>query len=401
MLYELYDLTAASMYPARVWAEAASGVLRDQPGPAPLTWASRAAVAWSDVAVDLIRPRGKPAWDIRQHRGSEHPLHEEVALDLPFVRLLHFKPGKPSPRVLLVAPMSGHHATLLRGTVQDLLDAGHDVYVTDWRDARLVPLHAGDFDLASYVETLILFMRHLGPDTHVMAVCQPAPVLVAAVSLMASRQDPAQPRSMTLMGGPVDTRAAPTAVTKLAAQHPIEWFERHLVTTVPFWHVGAFRRVYPGFLQLAAFISMNSDRHVEAHRRMFDHLVQGDAESAAAHRKFYDEYLAVMDVPANYYLQTVETFFQTHALPRGVMHVRGERVETEAVFRTAIMTVEGELDDISAPGQTLAAQTMCSGVPSERRVQYVQPGVGHYGIFNGRRWRTEILPRITAFMAAA
>ena len=326
---------------------------------------------------------------------------ETVELDLPFVRLLHFKPARPGTRVLLVAPMSGHHATLLRGTTQDLIDTGHDVYVTDWRNARIVPLDAGDFDLSSYIETLIVFMRHLGPDTHVIAVCQPAPALVAAVSLMASRQDPAQPRSMTLMGGPVDTRAAPTAVTKLAAQHPIEWFERHVVTTVPWWHAGAFRRVYPGFLQLAAFMSMNPDRHVEAHRRMFDHLIQGDADSAAAHRKFYDEYLAVMDVPANYYLQTVETFFQTHDLPRGTMKVRGEPVETSAVFRTALMTVEGELDDISAPGQTLEAQKICSGIPEDRRTHYVQTGVGHYGIFNGRRWRNEILPRISTFLAAA
>ncbi len=401
MLYALHDLASASLYPARLWSQAASGVLRDHPGPDVLNWPARAAVAWSDVASDLLRPRGKPAWDVRERRGSEVALHEEVVLDLPFVRLIHFKPAVPGPRVLLVAPMSGHHATLLRGTTQDLLDTGHDVYVTDWRDARIVPLHAGDFDLGSYIETLIVFMRHLGPDTHIIAVCQPAPAVVAAVSLMASRQDPAQPRSMTLMGGPVDTRAAPTAVTKLAEQHPIQWFERNVVSTVPCWHPGAFRRVYPGFLQLAAFMSMNPDRHIEAHKRMFDHLVRGDAESAAAHRKFYDEYLAVMDVPASYYLQTVETFFQTHALAKSEMDVRGEPVLPAAITHTALMTVEGELDDISAPGQTLAAQSLCANIPSDRREQYLQPGVGHYGIFNGRRWRTEILPRIATFLRAA
>ena len=233
-----------------------------------------------------------------------------------------------------------------------------------------------------------------------MAVCQPAPAVDAAVSLMATRNDPAQPRTMTLMGGPVDTRAAPTVVTKLAQEHPIEWFERHVTTTVPPWHPGAFRRVYPGFLQLAAFISMNPDRHIAAHRKMFDHLVQGDEDSAAAHRRFYDEYLAVMDVPASYYLQTVEIFFQKHDLAEGRMMVRGERVVPSAIERTALMTVEGALDDISAPGQTIAAQVMCSGVPSDRRAQYLQPEVGHYGIFNGRKWRHEILPRIGAFIAA-
>jgi len=302
--------------------------------------------------------------------------------------------------VLLVAPMSGHHATLLRGTVQDMIDAGLEVFITDWRDARIVPLVYGDFDLGSYVQTVAKFLQHLGPETHVVAVCQPAPAVVAAVSLLAARNDPAQPRSMTLMGGPVDTRAAPTIVTRLAQEHSIHWFERHVIDTVPPWHPGAFRRVYPGFVQLAAFISMNPDRHVEAHRRMFEHLVKGDDDSAAAHRRFYDEYLAVMDVPASYYLETVETFFQKHDLARGRMRVRGELVDPTSIQRTALMTVEGELDDISAPGQTIAAHTMCASIPSSRRAQYLQEGVGHYGIFNGRKWRTEILPRIKSFIIA-
>ncbi len=402
MIYALHDAAAAALLPARAWARAASSMLRETPGPDVLTWGTRAAVAWADVAHDVLRPRGKPDWNIKVSRGAEEPLHEVVELDQPFVRLLRFQaPGAIGRRLLLVAPMSGHHATLLRGTVQDMVDAGFEVFVTDWRDAKIVPLLHGDFDLSSYVETVIGFLQHLGPNTHVVAVCQPAPAVVAAVALMAARNDPAQPRSMTLMGGPVDTRAAPTVVTKLALEHPIEWFERHVTTTVPPWHPGAFRRVYPGFLQLAAFISMNPDRHVEAHRRMFDHLVRGDEDSAAAHRRFYDEYLAVMDVPASYYLQTVETFFQKHDLAEGRMMVRGERVVPSAIEHTALMTVEGELDDISAPGQTIAAQTMCSGIPSGRRVQYLQPGVGHYGIFNGRKWRTEILPRIAAFVAAS
>ena len=401
MLYLLHDAAAAAIFPIRAWAQAASSVMRAAPGPDYLTVGARSIVAWADVANDVLRPRGKPEWNIKLTRGSEEPLQETVELDLPFVRLMRFQaPGATGPRVLLVAPMSGHHATLLRGTVQDMTDAGFEVYVTDWRDARVVPLLHGDFDLSSYVETVIGFLQHLGPETNVVAVCQPAPAVVAAVSLMASRNDPAQPRSMTLMGGPVDTRCAPTVVTKLAQEKPITWFERHVVTTVPPWHPGAFRRVYPGFLQLAAFISMNPDRHMEAHRRMFDHLVKGDESSAASHRRFYDEYLAVMDVPASYYLETVETFFQKHDLADGRMMVRGELVVPSAIQHTALMTVEGELDDISAPGQTIAAQVMCSGIPAERRMQYLQPGVGHYGIFNGRKWRSEILPRIGEFIRA-
>ena len=402
MLYAFHDVAAAAMTPIRMWADAVSSVMRQTAGPDFLTWPSRATAAWSDVAHDVLRPRGKPAWNIRERRGSDMALAETVELDQPFVRLLRFvPPGGPGARVLLVAPMSGHHATLLRGTVQDMLDAGHEVFVTDWRDARIVPLAHGDFGLATYIETIIGFLRHLGPDTHVVAVCQPAPAVVAAVSLMATRRENAQPRSMTLMGGPVDTRAAPTVVTKLAQDHPLSWFERNVVATVPPWHPGAFRRVYPGFLQLAAFISMNPDRHVEAHKRMFDHLVRGDDESAAAHRRFYDEYLSVMDVPASYYLQTVDQFFQKHTLARGTMLVNGEAVDAGAIERTALLTVEGELDDISAPGQTLAAQALCSGIPDGRRRNYLQPGVGHYGIFNGRRWRSDILPRISEFIAAS
>ena len=401
MLYAMYDATAAAMYPARMWARSASTLLRGQAGPDYMTWPARAAVAWADVADDVLRPRGKPEWNVKQSRESEEPLAEEVVLDLPFVRLVRFvSTGSANRRALLVAPMSGHHATLLRGTVQDMIDTGLEVFVTDWKDARTVPLLHGDFDLGSYIETITHFMQHLGPDTHVVAVCQPAPALVAAVSLMAANNDPAQPRSMTLMGGPVNVRAAPTVVTKLAEKNTIDWFERHVVATVPAWHPGAFRRVYPGFLQLAAFISMNPDRHMVAHRKMFAHLVRGDDDSAAAHRRFYDEYLAVMDVPASYYLQTVETFFQKHDLARGTMKVRGVPVNTAAIERTALLTVEGELDDISAPGQTIAAHTMCSGIPQDRRGQHLQMGVGHYGIFNGRKWRSDILPAIKTFMEA-
>ncbi len=402
MIYAWHDIIGAAMAPARIWAKGASAMMRVSGGPDYMTGPSRAAAAWAEVMDDVLRPRGKPEWGIKVRRNATEAVAEEVVVDLPFMRLLRFiaPDVQQAPRVLLVAPMSGHHATLLRGTVQDMIDAGLDVYVTDWRDARIVPLQHGDFDLSSYIETIADLLRMLGPDIHVVAVCQPAPAVVAAVALLAAHDDPAQPRTMTLMGGPVDTRAAPTVVTKLAAQHSIGWFESNVIATVPPWHPGAFRRVYPGFLQLAAFISMNPDRHVEAHRRMFNHLIKGDEDSAGAHRRFYDEYLAVMDVPASYYLQTVESFFQKHELAAGGLKVRDELIVPSAIERTALLTVEGELDDISAPGQTIAAHTICSGIPASRRGQYLQEGVGHYGIFNGRKWRAEILPRIKMFIEA-
>ena len=402
MFYSLRDAATAAMFPARMWANAASTALRSPAGPGFPDLAEPCCRGLGGRGGRRAPPARQAGLEHQDPRGLPEPVPEEVVIDQPFVRLLRFvTPGAPvGPRVLLVAPMSGHHATLLRGTVQDMMDAGLEVFVTDWRDARIVPLLHGDFDLGSYIETVIGFIRHLGPETHVVAVCQPAPAVVAAVSLLAARNDPAQPRSMTLMGGPVDTRAAPTVVTMLAQQHSIGWFERNCIDTVPPWHPGAFRRVYPGFLQLAAFISMNPERHVEAHQRMFDHLIRGDDDSAAAHRRFYDEYLAVMDVPASYYLQTVEIFFQKHDLPQGRMQVRGEPVIPSAIERTALMTVEGELDDISAPGQTIAAHTICSSIPVERRMQICRTGVGHYGIFNGRKWRSEILPRIKSFIEA-
>ena len=399
MLYAFRDASAAALVPARMWAQAASGLLRNPMLPSCMDWGARAGAALAEVTEGVIRPRGKPAWDMRLQRGAAEDLPEEVVLSQPFVRLVRFRhPDATGPRMLVVAPMSGHHATLLRGTVQDMVDRGMDVYVTDWRDARIVPLLQGDFSLDTYIEAVVGLMQHLGPDTHVMAVCQPAPAVIAAVALMASRGDPAQPRSMTLMGGPVDTAAQPTAVTKLALQHPIEWFERNLISTVPVWHAGAFRRVYPGFLQLAAFLSMNPNRHMEAHRKMFDHLVRGDEESAAAHRRFYDEYLAVMDVPASYFLQTVASVFQRRDLACGTMRVGGEPVEPAAIERTALLTIEGELDDISAPGQTIAAHRLVSSLPDRLREQHLQPAVGHYGIFNGRKWRADVLPRIEAFV---
>ena len=297
-----------------------------------------------------------------------------------------------------MSPLSGHYATLLRGTVAALAPE-HDVYVTDWADARDVPLEYGRFDLDDYTAYVMSYVRKLGPDVHVIAVCQPAPAVLAAVALLAAKNDPAQPRSMVLMGGPVDVRVAPTAPAVFAERHSLRWIERTLTTHVPAYYRGAGRRVYPGFLQLGAFISMNPDKHLDAHAGIFRDLVRGDGESAEARRAFYDEYLSVMDVTAEYYLQTVDEIFQRALLPKGQLRWRGELVRPGAITRTALMTVEGELDDISAPGQTYAAHGLCPALPDAMREHYVQPGVGHYGIFNGRRWRDGIAPRIARFIA--
>jgi poly(3-hydroxybutyrate) depolymerase len=334
--------------------------------------------------------------------GEAVAVVEEAALAHPFCQLLHF--AKPDcrveqPRVLVVAPLSGHFATLLRGTVESLL-LEHDVYITDWINARNVPLVHGRFDLDDFIDLVIAFLRHLGPQTHVIAVCQPSVPVLAAVSLMAAAGDPAQPPSMTLMGGPIDTRRNPTKPNALATSRPIEWFERSVIETVPMRWPGAFRRVYPGFLQLAGFMTMNLDRHVTAHFNMFNHLVKGDGESAAAHRKFYDEYMSVMDLPADFYLQTIKRVFQDHALPLGTFVSRGHKVEPRAITRTALFAVEGEKDDICAVGQTSAALELCSGLPDPMKRHYIQPKVGHYGVFNGGRWRGEIYPKVRDFIRA-
>ncbi len=298
---------------------------------------------------------------------------------------------------MIVAPLSGHYATLLRGTVETFLP-NHDVYVTDWRNARSVPLADGRFDLDDYIDYLISILHHLGAETHVIAVCQPSVPVVAAAALMEADHDPCAPRSMVLMGGPIDTRINPNAVNRLAISRGLDWFRRHVITKVPFPHPGVMREVYPGFLQLHGFVSMNLERHIEAHYELFLHLVQGDGNSAQKHREFYDEYLAVMDLAAEFYLQTVDTVFIRHALPKGEMTHRGRPVEPAAIKRVALMTVEGENDDISAVGQTEAAHKLCINIPNERKAHHLQPGVGHYGVFNGSRFRAEIAPRIADFV---
>lgn len=403
MLYRLYEFHHAAMMPWRMLGDMTRGVLSNPLVPASYTHAGRSLWAGFEVFDHMTRQRARPAWGIEETsvEGRRVGVLPKVVLQRPHCNLVHFEregcARRGDPKILLVAPLSGHYATLLRGTVQALLP-DHEVWVTDWSDAREVPLPEGPFGVEEYIDDLQHFMRQLGPDLHVMAVCQPAPLVLAAVALLADAGDPAQPRSMIVMGGPVDTRAAPTQVTRFALSRPLSWFRNSLIAQVPAYYAGAGREVYPGFLQLGGFISMNASRHFESHLKMFRHLVRGDGDSVEAHRRFYDEYLAVMDVPADYYLETVDQIFQRHLLPRGEMTWRGRPVRPEAIERTALMTVEGELDDISAPGQTLAAQALCRNLPPAKRANYLQEGVGHYGIFNGRRWREEIKPRIAAFV---
>jgi len=380
------------MAPAR-WSAAATRAVFENPfNPFSYTLPGRMLSATADVFSGVAARRGKPAWGLAAR--------VETVVRRPFGSLIRFATGddRPRPRVLLVAPMSGHYATLLRNTVAVLM-ADHDVYVTDWADARDVPLAAGRFDLDDYIAYVVDDIRLLGPDVHVIAVCQPAPAVLAAVALIASETPDAQPRSMVLMGGPVDVRVAPTAPTTFAASHSLTWFEGELTMRVPPWYRGAGRSVYPGFLQIGAFMSMHPDRHADAHWEIFRDLVRGDGESARSRRAFYDEYFAVMDIPAEFYLQTVDEVFQRATLAAGTMTWRGRRVDPSAIASTALLTVEGEHDDISAPGQTLAAHALCTGIAPERKRNHLQPGVGHYGIFSGRTWRTAIAPRIAEFIA--
>ncbi|ACB95583.1 polyhydroxyalkanoate depolymerase [Beijerinckia indica] len=323
------------------------------------------------------------------------PVTEEIVASTPFATLLHFKKetNLHQQRVLVVAPMSGHFATLLRAMIETVL-ADHDVYITDWHNARDVPLSAGRFDLSTFVDHVIDFLRMMGARSHVIAVCQPCVPVLAAAALMNEDKDDAQPSSMTLMAGPIDTRINPTKVNALATQHPIAWFEQHLTDKVPLCYKGARRDVYPGFLQLTAFMSMNWDRHLRAFKDMAEARVANDLPRLQAIQTFYDEYLTVMDLPAELYLQTIQLIFQDHALPRGKLTVHGRPINPKAIKHTALMTVEGERDDICGLGQTLAAQELCSGLKPYMKFHHVQMGVGHYGVFAGRRWSTEIYPRV-------
>jgi poly(3-hydroxybutyrate) depolymerase len=403
--YWLYEMSQAALNPARAWADAARLFFKNPANPLSYTVYGRTLSAGMELFERSTRRYGKPDWDISSTViGGEHvPVRTSAVWARPFCRVLHFErifqraPRRPQPRLLIVAPMSGHYPTLLRGTVEGFLP-NHDVYVTEWIDARMIPVTEGRFDLDDYIDYLISMLHFLGGDIHVLAVCQPSVPVLAAVARMEATDDPYVPHSMVLMGGPIDTRVKPTAVNTLAERRGTDWFRRHVITKVPFPNPGFMRDVYPGFLQLHGFMSMNLERHIEAHRKLFLHLVRGDGDSAQKHREFYDEYLAVMDLAAEFYLQTVETVFVRHALPKGEMTHRGARVDPGAIRRVAMLTVEGENDDISGVGQTEAAHRLCVNIPADRKAHWLQPAVGHYGVFNGSRFRAEIVPRISDFV---
>ncbi len=404
-MYWFYEMSQAALNPSRAFADATKLFFMNPLNPLALTIFGKSIAAACEVFERSTRRYGRPEWDIRNTLvgGERVPVSVETLWERPFCRLLHFArvfeqaPLRPQPRLLIVAPMSGHYATLLRGTVEAFLPS-HDVYITDWTDARMVPVIEGPFDLDDYIDYVISILHFLRGDVHVIAVCQPSVPVLAAVARMEAVEDPHVPHSMVLMGGPVDTRVNPTRVNALAEARGTGWFRRNVITKVPFPHTGMTRDVYPGFLQLHGFVSMNLDRHIEAHRNLFHHLIQGDGDSAQKHREFYDEYLAVMDLAAEYYLQTVETVFVRHALPKGTMTHRGRRVDPSKIRRVALMTVEGEHDDISGLGQTKAAHQLLDGLPDKLKAHWLQPGVGHYGVFNGSRFRAEIAPRIADFV---
>ncbi|HXW26024.1 MAG TPA: polyhydroxyalkanoate depolymerase, partial [Xanthobacteraceae bacterium] len=404
-MYWFYEASHAALNPARAYADAARLYFKSPINPLSFTTLGKSIAAACELFERSTRRYGRPEWRIDSTLvgGERVPVQIATVWERPFCRLLHFArslshaPRRPQPKILLVAPMSGHYPTLLRGTVEAFLP-NHEVYLTEWADARMVPLADGPFDLDDYIDYLVSILHKLQGDTHVIAVCQPSVPVLAAVSRMEAEDDPYVPNSMVLMGGPIDTRVGPTAVNKLAEQRGTDWFRRNVITKVPFPNPGFMRDVYPGFLQLNGFVSMNIDRHIEAHKALFMHLVQGDGDSAQKHREFYDEYLAVMDLAAEFYLQTVDTVFVRHALPKGEMTHRGAPVDPGQIRRVALMTVEGENDDISGLGQTKAAHDLCVNIPADRRTHYLQPAVGHYGVFNGSRFRAEIAPRIADFI---
>ncbi len=410
MLYQVYELNRFLFQPFRAAAGFGQLLLQNPINPLRYTWMGRNAAAALNLFETTTRRYGKPEFGLKATKvgGKACAVEDRVVWRKPFCELRHFARDpevlasvgqEHDPRVLIVAPLSGHYATLLRGTVEAMLP-NHEVYITDWVDARMVPVSDGRFDLDGYVDHVIEVLRWLGPDTHVIAVCQPSVPVLAAVGVMSMAGDTNVPRTMTLMGGPIDTRRNPTLPNKLAMGHPIEWFERHVIQTVPLPYPGVMRRVYPGFLQLTGFMTMNLERHVDAHKALFRHLVDGDGDGEAEHRAFYDEYLSVLDMTAEFYLATVSRVFQKQELAQGLWKHHGEPVDLGAITKTALLTVEGEKDDISGLGQTQAAQDLCTRLPLNMRGHYVQPKVGHYGVFNGSRWRTQIQPRVASFIRA-
>jgi poly(3-hydroxybutyrate) depolymerase len=403
MLYQAYqrqrDLTA----PARAFAGLANWTL----GELPERLTDNRVVRQVSASYEMIErsrlTHDRPPFGIHSVlvAGEETPVREEVAVSTPFSTLLHFTKDVDvaQPTVLLVTALAGHFSTLLRATVRSLLP-DHDVYVTDWHNARDVGLEHGSFHLDDYIAQVIAYLEYIGPGAHVLAVCQPCPATLAATAIMAASDNPAQPKSLTLMAGPVDTRVNPTKVNELAHSKPLGWFEQNVITTVPLRYPGGLRRVYPGFLQVAGFVSMNLERHVRQHMNLYKHLVHGDAEEAAQIADFYDEYFAVLDIAAEFYLETIDRVFQRELLAQGEFTWRGQLVEPGAIRRTALLTVEGEKDDVCGVGQTLAAQELCTGIKPGKKRHHLQPGVGHYGVFSGSKWEHQIYPIVRNFILA-
>jgi poly(3-hydroxybutyrate) depolymerase len=403
MLYDAYEMQRSLLAGASTLANIGAGWMQNPANP--FSYSSMGPIVGSalDVFAHAAAPRGKPEFGLESVvvKGKTVPVVEEVVLRKPFGQLKHFRRegAEGGPRLLIVAPMSGHYATLLRGTVERMLP-GHDVYITDWRDAKLVPLSEGRFDLDDYIDYLIEFLEHIGPGAHMLAVCQPSVPCYAAAAVMSADGNPARPKTLTMMGGPIDTREAPTAVNTLATQRPHSWFQRNVIATVPYSYPGAGRPVYPGFLQLAGFMTMNLDSHLTSHWELFKHLVAGDGESAESTKDFYDEYRSVCDMTEEFYLQTVDVVFQRHLLPKGEMMHRGRRVDPAAITDIAILAIEGERDDISGVGQTRAALNISTSLPDEMKQYHLAEGVGHYGIFNGSKWRERIAPVVEKWIAA-
>nr|MCB7500667.1 polyhydroxyalkanoate depolymerase [Enterobacter roggenkampii] len=410
MLYAFHELAYHSATPFRIGAQMARQFWTSPLNPAADTAIGRTAYAAAEVFESLTRRYGKPDWGLETIEIDGKPVRttEQVVWSSPWCRLVRFarnigdlkRAGRAAaaPAVVIVAPLSGHYATLLRGTVETFLQ-DHDVYVTDWANARQVPMLEGRFDFNDYIDHVRDMLAAVGPRAHVVGVCQPGPPVLAACAVMAAEDDPNRPASMTFMGSPIDARLSPTVTNQLAEEKPFTWFKSNMIHTVPLPYPGVGRRVYPGFVQLYSFMSMNEDKHVDAHRRYFEDLVAGDGDGVEKHEQFYDEYLSVLDLTEEFYLQTIDIVFQQHLLPRGLLQHRGQTVDLTAIKDLGLATIEGEMDDISGVGQTQAAHGLTPNIPDDRRLLYVQPKVGHYGVFNGRRFREEIYPRVRDFIA--
>jgi len=403
MLYDAYEMQRSLLAGASTLANIGAGWMQNPANPFSYSQMGPIVGSALNVFAHAAAPRGKPDFGLETTmvRGKTVPVAEEIVLRKPFGQLKHFRREgiEGGPRLLIVAPMSGHYATLLRGTVERMLPK-HEVYITDWRDAKLVSLSDGSFSLDDYIDYLIEFLEHIGPSAHMLAVCQPSVPCYAAAALMAADGNPARPKTLTMMGGPIDTREAPTAVNTLATQRPHSWFQQNVIATVPYGYPGAGRKVYPGFLQLAGFMTMNLGSHLTSHWEMFKHLVAGDGESADATKDFYDEYRAVCDMTSEFYLQTVDAVFQRHLLPKGELMHRGRRVDPAAIRDIAILAIEGERDDISGIGQTKAALNISTSLPEKMKQYHLAKGVGHYGIFNGSKWRERIAPVVEKWIEA-